>query len=51
METLPPWQGASGYIKPGADRILRIGNRLTKFEHGQIVPAPAFADLNKQLGW
>ncbi len=51
MGKLQPWQGASGYITPGADRLLKIGDRMTEFKDGQIVPDPEFADLNKEMGW
>ena len=51
LATLEPWRGASGMIRPGSDRNLRMSFRILRYVNGKEVFDPDFADLNKELGW
>ncbi len=51
MKSLEPWAGASGIIRPRADRLIVMPMKIVKYQNGRMIDDPDFADLNKELGW
>jgi len=50
-KSMPSWIGASGLVSPRQNGMIHIPLKVVTFKNGQMIDDPAFADLNKEMGW